>query len=429
MSKSKDLFQRAQKRIPGGVNSPVRAFKSVGGNPICIDHAKGSKITDVDGKTYIDMVSSWGPLILGHAHERVLKAIEEATKKGTSFGAPTENEILLAEKICGFFPQLEKVRLVNSGTEATMSAIRLARAFTKRDLIIKFAGCYHGHADNLLVAAGSGALTFGHPDSAGVTPNSVKDTIVLPYNHLEEVKTCFEKYSHQIAAIIVEPVAGNMGCVLPKNGFLEGLQSLTQKNQSLLIFDEVMTGFRLAKGGASERFGVKADITCLGKIIGGGLPVGAYGASHEIMRLVSPEGPMYQAGTLSGNPLAVAAGLATLCELEKEGIYEKLEKKCQIFYETLIGKIRNLSNSFPVTLNSIGSMFCLYFHKGPVNDFSKVQESNQENFAKFFNGLLQEGIYWPPSPFESAFLSLAHSDDDLSKVTLAIEKTLKNSSF
>ena len=424
MGKNEQLFIRAQKIMPGGVNSPVRAFKTVGGTPIFIEHAQGSKMIDVNGKTYIDFVGSWGPLILGHAHEKIIAAISKAVQKGSSFGAPTEGEILLAEKITQFFPHLEKIRLVNSGTEATMSALRLARAVTKRDLIIKFAGCYHGHSDQLLVSAGSGALTLGIPDSAGVSVNSIKDTLVLPYNDIEAVNDSFKKFPKKIAAIIVEPIAGNMGCVLPKSGFLKGLREITQKNQSLLIFDEVMTGFRLAKGGAQERFDIKSDITCLGKIIGGGLPVGAYGGSNELMSFIAPEGPVYQAGTLSGNPLAVQAGLATLNELEKPGIYQELEKISSNFYKTLKDIIH--SSNLPLTLNHCGSMFCLYFHKGPIEDLSAAKACDQKQFSKFFHLLLEEGIYWPPSPFESAFLNLAHYPDDLEKTGDCIKKTLKH---
>jgi len=427
LKKSSQLIDDAKKWIPGGVNSPVRAFQSVGGTPIFIQKGKGARFTDVDDNTYLDFVGSWGPLILGHAHEEIVTALEDALRKGTSFGTPTEGEVLLAQKICQMVPSLEKVRLVNSGTEATMSALRLARALTGRSKIVKFAGCYHGHVDSLLVASGSGALTLGIPDSAGVSKALTQDTLVLPFNDLEAVDSCFQKFPQEIAGLIVEPIAGNMGCIPPQNGFLTGLREITKSNGALLIFDEVMTGFRVAAGGAQERFGIFPDITCLGKIIGGGLPVGAYGGSQEIMAQIAPEGPVYQAGTLSGNPLAVTAGLKTLEILQRPGtpgIYEVLEQKSLSFIEKLEKGIQNLE--LPLTLNHVGSMFSLFFHKPPVTDFATVKESNTDLFGRFFHGLIDAGIYFPPSAFESCFISTAHSHSDLDQAQAKILQVLKD---
>jgi glutamate-1-semialdehyde 2,1-aminomutase len=393
------------------VNSPVRAFRSVGGDPRFIKSGKGSRIKDVDGVSYIDYVGSWGPLILGHSPTSVRAVLQKQIPLGTSFGAPTENEVILAEMIAEAFPSIEKVRLVNSGTEATMSAIRLARAFTGRNKIIKFDGCYHGHVDNLLVKAGSGVATLGLPDSPGVHPQGSSDTISIPYNDCETIEHVLESNRAEIAAVILEPVAGNMGTVLPERGFLQRVRKLTREHGALLIFDEVITGFRLSYGGAQEILKTKPDLTCLGKIIGGGLPVGAYGGHRQIMKWVAPEGPVYQAGTLSGNPLAVAAGIATLKALKKAGTYSKLER----LTTELVSGLRKASedSEIPVQINSIGSMFTVFFAESPVTDFQTAKTSNTIRYGRFFHALLKGGIYFPPSQFETCFVSTAHTRNDI----------------
>jgi glutamate-1-semialdehyde 2,1-aminomutase len=405
------LFARAQKRIPGGVNSPVRAFRSVGGNPRFIRSGKGSHIQDVDGKSYIDYLGSWGPLILGHCPPKVQAALRQQISLGTSFGASTENEVVLAEMIAAAMPSIEKVRLVNSGTEATMSAIRLARAFTGRNKIIKFDGCYHGHVDSLLVKAGSGVATLGLPDTPGVQPQEVSATISVPFNDGDTLQHVLERNRSEVAAVIIEPVAGNMGTVLPAKGFLQRLRKLTREHGALLIFDEVITGFRLSYGGAQEIVKIKPDLTCLGKIIGGGLPVGAYGGHKEIMKWVAPEGPVYQAGTLSGNPLAVAAGIAALKALKTGGVYSKLER---MTLELVSGMQKAAEYAgVPVQINTIGSMFTVFFAPAPVADFQTAKNSDTARYAKFFHALLNRGVYFPPSQFETCFLSLAHAHSDI----------------
>ncbi|MGA2263677.1 MAG: glutamate-1-semialdehyde 2,1-aminomutase [Acidobacteriota bacterium] len=409
--RSKELFTRATHRIPGGVNSPVRAFRSVGGDPLFIRSGRGSHMTDVDGTSYIDYVGSWGPLILGHAPAPVKAALRAQISLGTSFGTPTENEVVLAEMICQAVPSIEKVRLVNSGTEATMSAIRLARAFTGRYKIIKFDGCYHGHADGLLVKAGSGVATLGLPDSPGVPPEASALTISLPYNDSDAVQRALERYRSEVAAVIVEPVAGNMGTVLPAKSFLQRLRKLTREHGTLLIFDEVMTGFRLAYGGAQELYRVKPDLTCLGKIIGGGLPVGAYGGNRTIMDWVAPQGPVYQAGTLSGNPLAVAAGIATLKALNKPGTFAQMEQLAARLEEGL----RDAAHSAgaEVQINRAGSMFTVFFTATPVTDYQSARTSDTARYGKFFHALLARGVYLAPSQFEACFVSLAHTRRDV----------------
>jgi glutamate-1-semialdehyde 2,1-aminomutase len=421
--KSSDHFSRAQERIPGGVNSPVRAFRSVGGEPRFMESGKGCRLRDVDGNSYIDYIGSWGPLILGHCHPRVQAALQKQIKLGTSFGTATESEVILAEMIADAVPSIEKVRLVNSGTEATMSAIRLARAFTGRPKIIKFDGCYHGHVDSLLVKAGSGVATFGLPDSPGVLPQNSEFTISIPYNDPDIIEQVLEQNRAEIAAIILEPIAGNMGTVLPSKAFLQKLKKLSREHGVLVIFDEVMTGFRLAYGGAQEILKFKPDITCLGKIIGGGLPVGAYGGRREIMKWVAPEGPVYQAGTLSGNPLAVAAGIATLKELQKSGTYEKLARAT----ENLVTGIQKAADraGIPVQINSIGSMFTLFFAPGAVTDFATAKASDTEMYGRFFHVLLRESVYFPPSQFEACFVSLAHKTKDIQETIAAVRTALE----
>jgi glutamate-1-semialdehyde 2,1-aminomutase len=409
--KSEQLFRRAQELIPGGVNSPVRAFRSVGGNPPFIARGEGSHIFDADGNEYIDYVGSWGPLLLGHRHPEILAALEGALAVGTSFGAPTEQEIDLAAAICDAVPSIEMVRLVNSGTEATMSAIRVARGFTGRDLIVKFEGCYHGHVDSLLVKAGSGIATLGIPDTQGVPKAFADTTIALPFNDVDALKQAFRTRGDAIAAVIVEPVVGNMGCVPPLEGYLEGLRAITEQYGALLIFDEVMTGFRVAFGGAQQRYGIRPDLTTLGKVIGGGLPVGAYGGRRDIMSRVAPAGPIYQAGTLSGNPLAVAAGLAMLRHLKAHPeIYERLEQQSA-----------ELCAAVPegITVNRVGAMFTFFFTDGPVTDYESAKRSDTGRFGAFFRGMLERGIYLAPSQFEAAFLSAAHSDDDILRTIAA----------
>ena len=415
---SQELFRRAQGLIPGGVNSPVRAFGSVGGTPRFIKRARGSKLWDVDGNEYIDAVGSWGPMILGHAHPRVLAAIEEALQDGTSFGAPTEREVHMAELVLGRYGGCDRLRFVNSGTEATMSALRVARGATGRDFIVKFAGNYHGHADALLVAAGSGAMTTGVPSSAGVPQDTAKTTLVARYNHLESVKELFEAHPEEIAAVILEPVVGNMGVVVPTTKFLDGLRDLTRRHGALLIADEVMTGFRLAPGGAVERLDIDADLVCWGKIIGGGLPVGAYGGKGELMDQVSPVGKVYQAGTLSGNPLAMAAGIATLETMnETPDLYEVLEARTAQLRDGLEQAAADAG--IPVTINRIGSMITVFFTSEPVTDFESASATDTSRFGEWFHGLLTRGVYWPASAFEAAFFSYAHSEEDIDRIVTA----------
>ena len=398
--RSSELFKTAKDYIPGGVNSPVRAFKSVGGTPIFASKALGAYVYDEDDNKYIDYISSWGPMILGHAHKKVINAISETAKKGTSFGMPTSLETDLAKLALSMAPGMDKIRFVNSGTEACMSAIRLARGFTKKDKIVKFSGCYHGHSDSFLIQAGSGVVTFGTPNSPGVTQGTAKDTLIAPYNNLKFVERLIENNINEIAAIIIEPVAGNMGCIVPKDGFIEGLRLLCDKNDILLIFDEVMTGFRLASGGAQELLGVNADIVTYGKVIGGGLPVGAFASRNEIMKELSPEGSVYQAGTLSGNPLAMSAGIATLTELkENNGIYKSLEEKSLYLEKEMIKVLEKTSVDFKI--NRLGSMISLHFTSDEVIDFETAQKGNNDKFKKYFHGMLNEGIYLPPSAFES----------------------------
>jgi glutamate-1-semialdehyde 2,1-aminomutase len=422
-TESERLFGEALKYIPGGVNSPVRAFRAVGGHPFFVNRARGAHVWDVDGNDYVDYVGTWGPAILGHAHPRIIKAVQAAAEKGTSFGIPNPGEVTLARKICSWVPSVQKVRLCNSGTEATMSAVRLARGFTRRDKIIKFDGCYHGHADSLLVRAGSGALTFGHPDSAGVPAAFTQHTIVLPFNDPEAVCSAFAANPNQIAGIIVEPVPGNAGLYLPKPGYLEFLSDITQKQGALLIFDEVMTGFRLAKGGAQERFGIRPDLSCFGKVIGAGLPVGAFGGRAEIMDCLAPVGPVYQAGTLSGNPLAMAAGIAALEELEASNAYARLEELGAQLEAGL--KAAAKSRNIPVQFHRCGSMFCGYFTGQPVHNVADAMQSDRERFKKYFHGMLEEGVYIAPSQFEAGFLSTAHTAADLEKTIAAAHKVMK----
>ncbi len=421
--RSEKLYEMAQRYIPAGVNSPVRAFKAVGGSPIFIERAEGSKIYDADGNEYIDYVNSWGPMVLGHAHPRVVEALTFGLKRGTSYGAPTKLEIDLARTIVEAMPSIELVRMVNSGTEATMSAIRVARGCTGRDKVIKFEGCYHGHGDFLLVKAGSGATTFGQPDSSGVPADFTRNTLSVPYNDIEAVERIFGEHGKEIACVIVEPVAGNMGVVPPREGFLEGLRALCDRYGAILIFDEVITGFRVAYGGAQELYGVRADLTCLGKIIGGGLPVGAYGGKREIMECVAPLGPVYQAGTLSGNPLAMVAGLETLKILKEPGVYEELEKKSQLLCHGF--KERALVLGVPMYHTRVGSMFTNFFTDQEVTDYASAKTSDTAKFAKFFAGMLEHGINIAPSQFEAGFVSLAHTEDDIQKTLEACYKVLK----
>jgi glutamate-1-semialdehyde 2,1-aminomutase len=421
--RSKILFSQAQKLIPGGVNSPVRAFRSVGGDPRFIKSGKGSHITDVDGVTYIDFLSSWGPLILGHCPAKVQSALRSQITLGTSFGAPTENEVVIAEMITKAIPSIEKVRLVNSGTEATMSALRLARAFTGRNKVIKFDGCYHGHVDSMLVKAGSGIATLGLPDSAGVQPQDCSSTISVPYNDCDMVQQVLNQNRAEVAAVIIEPVAGNMGTVLPSRGFLQRLRKLTREHGALLIFDEVITGFRLSYGGAQELLKIRPDLTCFGKIIGGGLPVGAYGGHREIMKLVAPEGPVYQAGTLSGNPLAVAAGIATLNALKQPGFYKKLESMTEELVSGLAKAAEQVG--VPVQINHIGSMFTVFFTAAPVTNFQTAKTCDTARYAKFFHSLLDQGVYFPPSQFETCFVSLAHTKSDIRATVQAAKEAFK----
>ena len=423
IEKSISLFNRAKNYIPGGVNSPVRAFKSVGGDPIFFKSAKGSQMVDEDGNSYIDMINSWGPMILGHANPLVEEAIIRAVQNSTSFGAPGERELLIAELICSMVPSIEKVRMVNSGTEATMSAIRVARGYTGKDKILKFEGNYHGHGDAFLIAAGSGAATMGTPDSPGVTSGTAKDTLLAPYNNLQAVEEVIAQNKGEIAAIIVEPVAGNMGCVLPKNGFLSGLREVCDREGIILIFDGVMTGFRLAKGGAQERLGVIPDMTTLGKIIGGGMPVGAYGGKKEIMDFVSPEGPVYQAGTLSGNPVAMAAGFTMLNYLnDHDETYGKLESNTKRIVAGYKESLEALGLNF--TINQIGSMYSLFFTDKEVVDFDTAKQCDTKKFGEYFKMMLSKGVYLAPSQFESLFVSAVLTDDDIAQIIQANHESL-----
>lgn len=422
-TKSEKLYKKALKLMPGGVSSPVRAFKAVGRNPLFIAKGKGSKIYDVDGNEYIDYVLSWGPLILGHSYPSVVKALKKAVERGTSYGAPTELEIELATLIKKAFPSIEKIRFVNSGTEATMSAIRVARGFTKRNKVIKFEGCYHGHVDGLLVSAGSGGATFSIPDSLGVPKSYTAETIVLPYNDTQIFKDILKEHWKDIACVIVEPVVGNMGCILPKDDFLKVLREETEKYGIILIFDEVMTGFRVAFGGAQQYYGIKPDMTCLGKVIGGGLPVGAYGGKSEIMALVAPEGGVYQAGTLSGNPIAMTAGIETLKVLSKASVYKKLEKTMQHLESGLKDAAKRAGVN--VKFYRAGTMFCLYFTENEVIDAKTAKTSDTEKFKRFFLGMLNRGVYIAPSQFEAGFISLAHSQKDIEKTVQSAYKTFK----
>ncbi|WP_299247028.1 glutamate-1-semialdehyde 2,1-aminomutase [uncultured Aquimarina sp.] len=423
--RSSALFAEAQKVIPGGVNSPVRAFKAVGGDPIFVKEAKGAYLYDEDGNRLIDYINSWGPMILGHAHPPVVNAVIEKARKGTSFGMPTEIETKIAELAVSMVPNIDKIRFVNSGTEACMSAVRLARGFTKKDKIIKFAGCYHGHSDSFLIQAGSGAVTFGSPNSPGVTEGTAKDTLLARYNDLENVESIIKSNKGEIACIIIEPVAGNMGCIPPVKGFLEGLRSVCDAHNILLIFDEVMTGFRLAKGGVQELLGVDADIVTFGKVIGGGLPVGAFAAREEIMNHLAPLGPVYQAGTLSGNPLAMAAGLAMLTELNDHAeIFNSIDKKTEYLHKG-IQKVLEDKNIVH-TINRIGSMISVHFSENPVVDFESAAEGNNEIFKKFFHGMLDQGVYIAPSAFETWFITEALTYDDLDETIKAVSVAVEN---
>jgi glutamate-1-semialdehyde 2,1-aminomutase len=421
--KNHELFERAQRRIPAGVNSPVRAFRAVGGTPPFFERASGAYLWDAEGRRYIDYLGSWGPMVVGHTHAAVVKAVQEAASRALSFGAPTEPEIELAELLCRLVPSLEMVRLVSSGTEATMTAIRLARGFTGRNLIVKFEGCYHGHADALLVKAGSGALTFGHPSSAGVPGDTAAHTAVLEYNNLSQVEALFAKQGSDIAAVIVEPVAGNMNLVLPAPGFLDKLRSECTRHGALLILDEVMTGFRVALGGAQARFGVRPDLTTLGKVIGGGLPVAAVGGRREIMEKIAPLGPVYQAGTLSGNPVAVAAGLATLKLVEQPGFCERLETTTRNLVDGLQAEARRAGVAF--SAQSIGSMFGLYFRDSPPTSFEQVMEADRERFNRFFHAMLERGVYLAPSAYEAGFVSAAHGDGEIEATLVAAREAFK----
>lgn len=425
LSKSSALFEKAKQYIPGGVNSPVRAFRAVGGNPVFMKKGKGAFLYDGDGNEFVDLINSWGPMILGHAHPLIEEAVIEALHHSPSFGAPTEREVEMAELICSIVPSVEKVRMVNSGTEATMSAVRVARGFTGRDKFIKIEGCYHGHGDSFLIAAGSGALTFGAPDSPGVTAGTARDTLIAPFNNLAAIETLITNNQDQIAAIILEPVVGNMGCVIPEGGYLQSLRKLCDKHNIILIFDEVMTGFRLSLGGAQELYGVTPDMTTMGKIIGGGLPVGAYGGRKDIMDSISPVGPVYQAGTLSGNPLAMAAGLAMLRYLKSNpAVYKQLDESTS----TLVSGIRSQLKEagLPYTINQVGSMFTLFFTDAKVIDFDTAKTADTQRFATYFQAMLSQGIYLAPSQFEAMFISTAINDEIIARILQASKKALQN---
>jgi glutamate-1-semialdehyde 2,1-aminomutase len=422
ITRSEELFLKAQTLLPGGVDSPVRAFRSVGSQPLFIDRGEGAYVFDVDGNRYLDYVLSWGPLILGHANDAISRVICETARKGTSFGAPSPLELELAKRVMGFYPSMERVRFVNSGTEATMSAIRLARAYTKRDYIIKFEGCYHGHADIFLVQAGSGVATLGLPDSPGVPAATANQTLIAPYNDLEAVKKIFQNYPQQIAAIIVEPVAGNMGVVPPVEGFLQGLRTLSEEYNALLIFDEIMTGFRVHRGGAQALYNIKPDLTTLGKVIGGGVPVGAFGGRQEIMDLIAPAGPVYQAGTFSGNPLAMAAGVEILQILDNPAVWENLNARSNQLKEGVISILRR--KALNCQLQSVGSMFTLFFAENPITNWTTASLANREKYAQFFRNMLDYGVYLAPSQFEAGFLSSMHGEHEILFTLEAIEKSL-----
>ena len=426
IAKSKRLFESAQKKIPGAVNSPVRAWQAVTGVPRFIAHGKGAHVVDVDGNEYIDYVGSWGPLILGHAHPHVIGALRDALRQGTTFGAPTEPELQLAETVCRLMPSIEKIRLVSSGTEATMSAIRLARAFTRRSKIVKFDGCYHGHSDGLLVKAGSGVATLGLPDSPGVVPALAAETLVARYNDITAIEKIFSKYGSEIAAVIVEPVCANIGVIPPAPGFLRDLASITRSYGSLLIFDEVVTGFRLAPGGAQEVYRMRPDLTCLGKILGGGLPLAAFGGRDDLMNLIAPLGPVYQAGTLSGNPLAVTAGMATLKQLSRRGTYQTLEKSGKYLADGFAKVLAKYKTK--ATVNRIGSMMTLFFGVERVSNADEARQCDRQKFARFFHGMLERGVYLPPAPYEAMMISLSHSNADLNKTIAAFESWCQSDS-
>ncbi len=423
--KSAKAFEASREVLPGGVNSPVRAFRAVGGEPIFVEKGQGAWIEDVDGNRYVDYVCSWGPLILGHAHPDVVKALRDRIGLGTSFGIPTELETRLARKVISAVPSMERVRFVNSGTEATMSAVRVARGYTGRSKLIKFEGCYHGHVDALLVKAGSGAATFGSPDSPGIPPEVTGETMILPYNDLGAFESAMDAHGGEVAAVLLEPVAGNMGLVPPAEGFLAGLRERTAQSGSLLIFDEVITGFRVGLGGAQERFGILPDLTCLGKILGGGLPVGAFGGREEIMRVLSPEGPVYQAGTLAGNPLAMQSGLATLGRIEAPGFYDTLNEKAGQFIQALEGEAHEAEGA--IRVQSIGSMFTVFFRSDPVVDFGTASGCDLDRFGAFHRAMLSQGVYWPPSQFETCFVSEAHGEEEFARTLEAARKAFQAS--
>jgi len=425
-SRNDSLFERAGKRIPAGVNSPVRAFRAVGGTPPFFERASGAHLWDADGKRYVDYVGSWGPMVAGHTHPQVVEAVQAAASRALSFGAPTESEVELAEAICRLVPSMEMLRLVSSGTEATMSAIRLARGHTGRSLIVKFEGCYHGHADSLLVKAGSGALTFGNPSSAGVPPETASQTLVLEFNNSEQINKTFAAQGAEIACVIVEPVAGNMNLVLPRPGFLEALRENCSRHGAVLIFDEVMTGFRVALGGAQARYGIRPDLTTLGKVIGGGLPVGAFGGRREIMEKIAPLGPVYQAGTLSGNPVAVAAGLATLKLVEEKDFQSKIEATTRSLVDGLIAEAKKAKVVF--SAQSIGSMFGLYFRSSPPTSFAEVMQCDKDRFNRFFHAMLERGVYLAPSAYEAGFVSASHGQAEIDATLAAARESFKSSS-